>query len=372
MAALVVVLLALAGLAAGGWYYSERLRSGALEPDREKDEFDLQVVAMEDGSVTLRSARGPGTSGDWKSDGTFGLEWEQGYGQVGAVLEMDNEQVARSFVPLRGTLKVGDLVRLDSFAFPGDPRQAHGMPFREVTFASELGELSAWFVEGEGDVWVILVHGRGADRREALRILPALVERGFPALVITYRNDVGAPRSPDGFYHFGHTEWKDLEAAANFAVRQGAERLVLVGYSMGGAIVTNFLYQSPLADRVEAVVLDAPMLDFNAVLNREAQEMGVPGILTEAGKATARFRFGFDPGELNYLKRADELDAPILLFHGDADPTVPVGTSDALAEARPDIVTYVRVPGAGHVRSWNAGPAAYEEAVRKFLGRLDR
>ncbi len=63
---------------------------------------------------------------------------------------------------------------------------------------------------------------------------------------------------------------------------------------------------------------------------------------------------------------------PILLFHGDEDPTVPVATSDALAEARPDIVTYERAAGVGHVRSWNGDPAAYEASVRGFLERVAR
>ena len=63
--------------------------------------------------------------------------------------------------------------------------------------------------------------------------------------------------------------------------------------------------------------------------------------------------------------------APILLFHGTADATVPVATSDALAAARPDLVkTYERVPGAGHVRSWNLAPVRYEQDVRAFLARL--
>jgi len=51
---------------------------------------------------------------------------------------------------------------------------------------------------------------------------------------------------------------------------------------------------------------------------------------------------------------------------------VPVATSDALAEARPDIVTYVRGAGVGHVRSWNAGTASYEASVRDFLERAAR
>ena len=145
---------------------------------------------------------------------------------------------------------------------------------------------------------------------------------------------------------------------------------VLVGYSMGGGIVTNFLYESRLAKQVKGVILEAPMLDFGAVFDRVAGERGVPGILATVSKLIVGFRFDVDWGELNYLKRADELTVPILLFHGDDDPTAPVTTSDALAEKRPDIVTYVRVAGAGHVRSWNTGPAAYEAAVRGCLERV--
>jgi hypothetical protein len=300
------------------------------------------------------------------------LEWAGGYGQVGGILRIDDEQVVREFSVIQGAPEIGELARLDSFAFPGDPEQAHGIGFEEVTITSELGDFPAWFVEGSGKAWVLFVHGRGASRREALRMLPTVADLGFPSLVITYRNDVEAPASPDGFYRFGETEWEDLEAAAEYALEHGADELVLVGYSMGGGIVTNFLYESPLAERVVGVILEAPMLDFGAVFDREAGERGLPGFLTAVSKLIVGFRFDVDWGELNYLKRADELAVPILLFHGDDDPTVPVATSDALAEARPDIVTYVRAAGVGHVRSWNAGPAVYEASVRDFLERVAR
>ena len=79
-------------------------------------------------------------------------------------------------------------------------------------------------------------------------------------MVITYRNDLGEPESPDGFHWYGQHEWKDLEGAARYALEHGAEELILVGYSMGGGIVMNFLYRSPLANKVEGVILDAPML----------------------------------------------------------------------------------------------------------------
>ena len=55
--------------------------------------------------------------------------------------------------------------------------------------------------------------------------------------------------SPDGFYRFGETEWEGLEGAAQYALDKGAEDLILVGYSMGGAIITNFLFESLLAEQ---------------------------------------------------------------------------------------------------------------------------
>jgi len=366
------MLLAVAGLAVGGWHYSDQLRQGALEPDRNPPEPDLEVIDLLDSRVALRPMPGTGKEGDWTKEGVYGLVWEDGYGQVGAILEIDDQHVVREFVPMQGSLDVGDPVRLDSFAWPDDPQQAFAIRFEEVTLTSPLGDFPAWFVDGPANAWVIYVHGRGADRREALRMLPTITELGFPSLIITYRNDLGVPASPDGFYRFGQTEWEDLEGAVRYAAQHGAEKLVLVGYSMGGAIVISFLRESALAARVEAVILDAPMLNFRDTVDRLAWEQGLPWFFTQIAEKLAEIRFDIDWEAMNYLRRADELTAPVLLFHGDDDHTVPVETSDALAEARPDLVTFIRVEGAGHVRSWNTDPEAYEAAVRDFLTPLLR
>ena len=125
------------------------------------------------------------------------------------------------------------------------------------------------------------------------------------------------------------------------------------------------------------MVLDAPMLDFDATVDYGASRrslpvvgLPIPGILTSIAKGFASFRFDIDFEALDYLSRTDQLSAPILLFHGDADRTIPVATSDALAKDRPDIVEYVRNANVDHVRSWNSDGAAYEEAVTDFLRGL--
>jgi hypothetical protein len=263
------------------------------------------------------------------------------------------------------------LAKIEGFAYPSDPLTAHGLAFDEVKYTSPIGELDAWLLGGTRPTWAIFVHGKGSNRREALRMLGVVVAEGFPSMVITYRNDEGMPLSEDGYYNYGTTEWEDLEGAAEYALSHGAEDLVLVGYSMGGAIVTSFLYESAMADRVSGVVMDAPMIDFGETVELGAREQNVPSFMVGLSKWLAGIRFGMDWKAMDYQTRVDQLEAPILLFHGDSDRKVPVGSSDALAEARPDIVTYIRVSDTEHVRAWNTDREAYEGAVREFLRGLD-
>ena len=173
----------------------------------------------------------------------------------------------RELIALGPLSQVEEPVRIDRDAFPGDPWLGHGIEYREVGVPAALGTLPAWLTPGDSDTWAILVHGKGAERTECLRILPMFVELGHSTLTITYGNDEGAPASPGGYYQFGADEWENLEAAAEYALTAGASELILVGYSMRGAIVLSFLYHSAVADRVRGVILDSPALDFEALLD---------------------------------------------------------------------------------------------------------
>ena len=147
---------------------------------------------------------------------------------------------------------------------------------------------------------------------------------------------------------------------------------MLVGYSMGGGIVTSFLLESSLAGQVSGAILDSPMLDFGATVELGAEEDGYPVFVGKMAKLFSGFRFGVDWASLNYLDRADELSLPILLFHGTEDHRVPISTSRSLAALRPRLVTYVELPGVDHVRGWNADRDAYESEVSDFLKSIMR
>jgi len=359
---------ATASLAVPALVLARVLHENGFRPahDRNGPALDLQVTAVGHETVTLRaSSRRPAIAHD--ASGHYLLEGGRGWGEAGPVIESNGLIAIREYRHGAGELRAGDHVRLDAFAHRLDPNEAHGLAFEEPLIASPLGNFPAWYVRGSNSTWAIMTHGKGADRREALRILPALAAEGFHCLAITYRNDAGLPAASGGVYSYGRDEWEELDAAVEFALANGATNVVLVGYSMGGAISLSFMQKSDNAGVVSALILDAPMVDLVETVKHGARHAGVPVRVLPLTNRVAAVLYRFKWDDFDYWQALRSLSVPVLLFHGDADRTIPVELSDSVAATRPDIVQYVRVAGCDHVRAWNADPAAYAETVREFV-----
>ncbi|RPI25796.1 MAG: alpha/beta fold hydrolase, partial [Actinobacteria bacterium] len=333
---LLLAVVVLAGLfyGIGGWHFSNVLRDDLLAVSHDPPTYDIVAVEVDGSQVTLRGE-------DSKIDhpGVLGLAWEDGYAQVGEVLEAVEDggetTATRLYLPGGTPLQDETAARLDSYAFSGDPMTNFNYPFTEVSYDSPVGEMGAWYVEGNSDTWMIFVHGRGGDRQEALRLVPLAWERGYHILVIDYRNDEGRGADPSGFYQFGRTEWEDVAAAARYARENGAQELIPVGYSAGGGAVVNFLARSPLRNQVSAAILDAPVLDLESVVDHNAADTplgigpwNVPSSLTQVAKWISSWRFDIDWAEYDYIEGLwRDLHTPMLILHGDADASVPLDTS---------------------------------------------
>jgi alpha-beta hydrolase superfamily lysophospholipase len=302
--------------------------------------------------------------------GTYGLLWRGGHAIVGPVLSADEDKITRRLRAVDGYLVPGKEAWLDTDLYPGDPRQALGLPFSTVAVAGELGPMAAWVVRPaarrRGD-WAIVVHGINGDLQEGLRLVPALRRVGLTSMQITYRDDPGAPESPDGLHHLGMTEWRDLEAAARYALGHGAHRLVLVGYSMGAAIVAQFMERSALAPDVSALIFDAPVLDWRRVLEFNATQTGFPAPAANPLEWAIAARIDVDWSRLDALEHSTDFHLPILLFHGTDDELVPIDLSEQFAAELPRWVTLYAVPGAGHTQSWNVDHPLYERRMEDFL-----
>ncbi|MBN4059463.1 alpha/beta fold hydrolase, partial [Dehalococcoides mccartyi] len=339
--------------------------------------LNLMVTAIGNGTITLQLLDDAEEEEEYLPiSAKWGVTDGEDYGQLGDLLSDSGGLVTREFVPLKGDFAVGQQVYLDRSAYPHDPGSAFGLDYQEAVIPGPLGNLRAWYVapeesqSGSSDVWAVLVHGRTATRDASIRLLDDLSELGIPSLTIEYRNDKGAPASESGYYDFGVTEWEDVEAATRYALENGASKIVLIGYSMGGGIIVSYQLQSDLADRTVGLILDAPMLNFGRTIDRGAEERSVPAPITAAAKFIATLRFGIDWGALDYLSRASELDVPILLFHGDADILVPIETSLEFAEKLPGLVELHTFADAEHVAGWNRYTDEYESFVREFINRV--
>ncbi len=339
-----------------------------------------RLLAIGDGEVTLtRNADTslPGRYGMWTDD-------DRGYAKVGEVLRADAHSVTRELIAVEDEPWAPGLVVRMGAAYYRSPAEL-GVPVDDVLIRTPLGPAPAWRVsapEGaSGEHWAILVHGRDAARWETIRAVPTFRAAGLTTLIVSYRNDRGAPAAPDGKYHLGDREWYDVEAAIAYARAAGAMRITLMGWSMGGGIVLQTLRRSPLAGLVDRVVLDSPAVDWRAVIRLILDRRGVPAFLqpvframlsTSRGAALIGLDEPIDLDQLDSVAAAQELHVPILVLHSRADDVAPVEAVRALAAARPDIVTLEEFPSAGHVRLWNRYQERYESVLGEWLERTQR
>lgn len=373
-----VVLGVAASLVVGGvvWFMSGQIYEGALrapEPGSTASYVDAVVTVFDDSTITLRS-RG---SDRVARPGIWGVRWPDGYGRLGRILGDGGGEVHREFLLLqRGNLAPGTPVSVDAYAYSGPPRVCLNLPHEDVAIPTPLGGFPAWYVPGRRSTWVILVHGKGGTREEALRAMEIISPMGFPCLAITYRNDPEAAPGANGRYLYGVTEWVDLDAAVRYAIGAGAKDLILVGYSLGGGIVLNFMAQSESASRVNGLILESPCIQLNAALDYglsafrlPVMDAPVPPLIQLAAKRTAEIRYGVRWSAFDRAADAARLHVPVLLMHGEDDPVIPIRTSEELARRAPERIRFARFSGAGHVECWNVDRARYRSLVETFLSR---
>jgi alpha-beta hydrolase superfamily lysophospholipase len=369
LTALSLALMAVLALLAGG---SIRMARKVVTPARRVP--DTTILKLDTSAQTITLSR----TADTGLPGRYGLftSGTMRYLKLGSVLAEDDRSVTRKLLT-----QVDPDERLTTAAtFSGwyyEHAEELHLPYSPELIGSAVGPCPAWlFPAGDGGTWVIQIHGRGTTRAECLRAVPVFHAAGISSLVVSYRNDGEAPRSRSGTYGLGSTEWRDVDAAVGFARRRGARRILLMGWSMGGAIALQLALNSAHRDSIAGLVLKSPVVDWRVVLDHQARMLRVPSavsglaigaLASEWAMPVTRAGAPIPFDRLDVVSRAAELRHPILILHSDDDGFVPSDASHDLVVARPDLVELEVFDVARHTKLWNYDQKRWSDRIRTWL-----
>jgi fermentation-respiration switch protein FrsA (DUF1100 family) len=223
---------------------------------------------------------------------------------------------------------LNSLLYLPSRAIIETPDGA-GLDYRDVRLETDDGpRLHGWWVGARTASLghLLLCHGNAGNVGDRVIHAAVLTAVGFDVLLFDYRGygrSSGRP-SEEGTY-------RDARAALACLLEQpGVDpaRVVYLGESVGGAVALNLALERPPTG---LVLLSA----FTGV------------------RELARLHYPFVPAALvpdayPTLRRIGELQAPLLILHGDRDDIVPLSHGQALLRSAPGPKRMHVFPGLGH------------------------
>jgi len=249
-----------------------------------------------------------------------------------------------------------------------DSPEKYGLTAEAAEFQSGDGvTLRGWYIPAEDTVKTVIVcSGANGSLDADVPVAPWLHEAGFNVLLFNWR---AHGKSEGEVVTLGFNERYDLIAAVQFAKAQGAERIGVLGFSMGGtaAIDTAAVYED-----INAIVADSPFVTIlsavaGGLIERGLHE-GTAYLLARLLLTTACLRTQLNLFEIDVVHWIHRVaPRPLLLIFGDQDVIVPRAESDlAFARAREPREIW-RVPEATHRAIQVQQPDEYRRRIIEFF-----
>jgi pimeloyl-ACP methyl ester carboxylesterase len=243
-----------------------------------------------------------------------------------------------------------------------------GLEFESVALTTvDDVELAGWYLPGASDAAIVVAHGAGSTRSDALEQAAVLNRNGFAVLLVDARGHGDSDGTAMDFGWYGDADL--IAAVDHLAARRDVDpdRIGVLGLSMGGEETIGVAAADA---RVRAVVAEgatgrtAPdkawlsdVYGWRGWLQEQVEKIqfGVTDLLTEASPPTP-------------LRSAvgDAAGTPFLLITASA-VTDEGDAARYLRTAAPERVTVWTVEGASHTGGLETAPVEWEARVVSFL-----
>ena len=242
-----------------------------------------------------------------------------------------------------------------------------GLVCEEVELRTEDGfRLTAWWMPNgkPARAPVVILHGLGASKAHMIDYILFAQEQGNPTLAIDFR---GHGESDPSLTSIGFYESRDAIAAMQFVREKGAGDPVLWGTSMGAV---SALLAAARDGSAAGIIADAPFDTYrNTVLHHAKLFYGLsefPLITLAMPMIESRARFRVD--EVDCLRAAEQIQAPMLVLAGEEDVRMPPAMVRSIYERAAGPKEFWVIPGEGHE---NRGfGQEFREKVAGFLSRV--
>jgi fermentation-respiration switch protein FrsA (DUF1100 family) len=243
-----------------------------------------------------------------------------------------------------------------------------GLPYDTVELTTDDDvRLAAWYLPGSSDAAVVVLHGAGSTRSDALEEAAVLQRNGYGVLLIDARGHGDSDGSAMDFGWYGDL---DIAAATSHLIDRDdidEQRIGVLGLSMGGEEAIGAAAANPALSAVVAegatgrTAADKTWLSDVYGWRGSVQEQveriqfGVTDLLTPASP----------PRSLpDAVKRAEGV--PLLLITA-GTVTDERRAADAFRAAAPDRVAVWNVDGASHTGGLDTDPPEWERRVIDFF-----
>ncbi len=227
--------------------------------------------------------------------------------------------------------------------------------------------LRGWYIPAENSTRTVIVcSGVNGSLDADVHVAPWLHDAGFNVLLFNWR---AHGQSEGEVVTLGYNERYDLIAAVQYVKSKGAERVGVLGFSLGGtvAIATAAVYED-----VSAVVADSPFVYLvsavaGGLIERRIPE-GLAHLLARLFIAIACVRTGlnlFDIDLLRWIQRV--APRPLLLIFGEKDVIVPKSEIDLIFTQARSPKDLWRVPEAAHRNIHTLRPEEYRQRISEFF-----